>query len=300
VTVDLAGSAPGPAPFPDHLVQLVERDLARRAVPEGDPDLAAFDEAIRYTLVAGGKRLRPVLLLATVEALGGDVEAAIPAAVALECVHTFSLVHDDLPALDDDDLRRGRPTAHVVYGEDVAVLVGDALLTRAFRLLSDEQAGPPERRLAAVATLSRAVGGMIRGQYLDVRPDADLGEEGLRRLCGLKTGCLIEAAVGLALDLVAPTVAVGDGYRALATEVGLGFQIVDDVLDATSDDATLGKRAGADAAAGKRTHVTVLGLERARALAVASERRAYHLLDALPGRPVSLAAIVERVYRRDR
>jgi geranylgeranyl diphosphate synthase type II len=188
----------------------------------------------------------------------------------------------------------------VVFGEDVAVLVGDALLTRAFRLLAEDQRGPAERRLAASATLGRAVDGMIRGQYLDVRPEPDLDEAGLRRLCGLKTGCLIEAGVALALDLVAPPPAVADPYRALAAEVGLGFQIVDDVLDATGDDATLGKRAGADEAAGKRTHVTVLGLPRARELAAASEARAEALLDALPGRPASLAAIVERVYRRDR
>ena len=166
------GAARRPAPFPDHLVA-PRRPRARRAspCPGGDDDLAPFDEALRYPLLAGGKRLRPVLLLATVEALGGDVEGALPTAVALECVHTFSLVHDDLPALDDDDLRRGRPTVHRVYGEDVAVLVGDALLNVAFRLVAERQGGPAERRLRATATLARAVDGMIRGQYLDVRPE---------------------------------------------------------------------------------------------------------------------------------
>jgi geranylgeranyl diphosphate synthase type II len=298
----MAGAArrEGPAPFPDHLVALVERELAALAVPGGDDDLAPFDEALRYPLLAGGKRLRPVLLLATVEALGGDVEGALPTAVALECVHTFSLVHDDLPALDDDDLRRGRETVHRVYGEDVAVLVGDALLNVAFRLVAERQGGPAERRLRATATLARAVDGMIRGQYLDVRPEDGLDEAGLRRLCSLKTGQLIEAGVGLALDLVEPADEIAAAYRALAAEVGLGFQIVDDVLDATGSDAALGKRAGSDEAAGRRTHVTVLGLPRARELARASEERAFALLDALPGRPRSLAAIVERVYRRDR
>jgi geranylgeranyl diphosphate synthase type II len=289
-----------PAPFPDRLVALVERELVRLAVPDGDADLAAFDQALRYPLMAGGKRLRPVLLLATVEALDGDVEAALPAAVALECVHTFSLVHDDLPALDDDDLRRGRPTAHVAFGEDVAILAGDGLLNTAFRLLAEDQPGPPERRLAATATLARAVDGMIRGQYLDVRPGDDLDEAGLRRLCGLKTACLIEAATALALDLVRPPADVAAAHRALAAEIGLGFQIVDDVLDATGSDDVLGKRAGADVSAGKRTHVTVLGLERARELAEASQRRAMELLGAVPGRHEALAAIVERIYRRDR
>jgi geranylgeranyl diphosphate synthase type II len=288
------------APFPEHLLALVDADLARLAVPGGDRELEAFDGALRYPLLAGGKRLRPVLLLATAEALGADPPSLLPAAVALECVHTFSLVHDDLPALDDDDLRRGRPTVHVAFGEDVAVLVGDALLTVAFRLLAERQAGPAERRLAATATLARAVDGMIRGQYLDVRAGGDLDEAGLRLLCGLKTGCLIEAAVGLALDLVGPPEETAAAYRALAAEIGLGFQIVDDVLDATGSDAVLGKRAGADADAGRRTHVTVLGLARARELAAGSERRARELVAALPGQPRSLQAIVERVYRRDR
>jgi geranylgeranyl diphosphate synthase type II len=182
----------------------------------------------------------------------------------------------------------------------VAVLVGDALLTAAFRLLAEEQPGPAERRLAATGTLARAVEGMIRGQYLDVRAGGDLDEAGLRLLCGLKTGCLIEAGVGLALDLIDPPEPVGAAYRALAAELGLGFQIVDDVLDATGSDDVLGKRAGADATAGKRTHVTVLGLPRAQELADASESRARELVLELPGRPRSLAAIVDRVYRRDR
>ena len=285
-------------PFPARLVERVDAYLADLS-PPGAPDLAAFDAALRYPLEAGGKRLRPVLLLATVEALGGDVEAALPTAAALEYVHTFSLVHDDLPALDDDDLRRGRPTTHVAFGEDVAILVGDALLNCAYRLVLERQAGPAERRLAVLAALAAAVDGMIRGQYLDLRPDGAADEATLRRLCALKTGRLIEASVGAGLELVAADDGTRAAYGAFAAELGVGFQIVDDVLDATGSAQVLGKTPGGDAPRGKG-HVAVLGLPRARELAAASERQAQALLAALPGRPEALAAIAARVYRRDR
>ena len=301
MSAGLAGAArrEDPVPFPDHLVALVDRELAALAVPGGDDDLAPFDEALRYPLEAGGKRLRPVLLLATVEALGGDVEGALPTAVALECVHTFSLVHDDLPALDDDDLRRGRETVHRVYGEDVAVLVGDALLTVAFRLVAERQGGPAERRLRATATLARAVDGMIRGQYLDVRPVDGIDEAGLRRLCALKTGRYRGRRRARARSR-------GPGRRGsgrLPRARRGGRRGLPDrrrrARRHRSDDA-LGKRAGADAApAGARTSPSSVCRGRGE-LARASEERAFARLDELPGRPRSLAAIVERVYRRDR
>jgi geranylgeranyl diphosphate synthase type II len=282
--------------FPDHLVALVEEGLARHA-PGGDVGLAP---ALRYPLEAGGKRLRPTLLLATVDALGGRVDDAVPAAVALEWVHTFSLVHDDLPALDDDALRRGRPTTHVVYGEDVAVLVGDALLNGAYRLLLRELRCPASRRALVLGALVAGVDGMIEGQHRDVRPPAEPDEAWLRGMCGLKTGALLRAAVAMGVELVGPAPSWSAAYLAVADELGVGFQIVDDVLDATGTDEVLGKPAGSDADHGKTTYVTVLGLERARALAAESAARASALVTALPGRPEALAAIVERVYARDR
>ncbi len=284
--------------FPHRLVTAVE-DYLGTVTWGGAPDLAEFDRALVHPLEAGGKRLRPALLLATVEALGGDTSAALPTAAALEYVHTFSLVHDDLPALDDDDLRRGRPTTHVAFGEDVAILVGDALLNCAYRLVLERQDGPAERRLAALAVLSRAVDGMIRGQYLDLHGEVLPDEAFLRRVSGLKTGCLIAASVDCALALDG----VGDdeaaGYRSLAAELGYGFQVVDDLLDATGSRAVLGKTAGGDAGRGKG-HVAALGLDRARGLAAASEARVAELLDVLPGRTDALRGLVARIYRRDR
>ena len=241
-----------------------------------------------------------MLLLATVDALGGRVSEALPAAVALEWVHTFSLVHDDLPALDDDDLRRGRPTTHVAFGEDVAVLVGDALLNGAFRLVLDRQRCPASRRAVVLRALVAGIDGMIEGQYLDVRPPAEPDGAWLRRMCSLKTGALLRAAVAMGIGLVGAVPSWESAYLALADELGVGFQIVDDVLDATGTDAALGKPAGSDVEHGKRTYVTVLGLDRAKALAVASEARCTVLLDALPGRPDALRAIAGRVYARDR
>jgi geranylgeranyl diphosphate synthase type II len=289
---------PRPAAFPERLVRLVDEHLATLRW-NGEPDLEPFDRALHYPLEAGGKRLRPVLLLATVEALGEDPVGVLPAAAALEYVHTFSLVHDDLPSLDDDSLRRGVPTVHVAFGEDVAVLVGDALLNCAYRLLLERQTGPAERRLEALGVLARAVDGMIRGQFLDVRGNGPVDEASLRRLGRLKTGCLIGAAVSCGLVLAGAPPAARRPYEDLAAELGVGFQIVDDVLDATGSAATLGKPAGSDGPRGKG-HVAALGLDRAVALRERSERRAEALLDALPGDPAALRAITERVYRRDR
>lgn len=282
------------------LGDLVEDGLRRHvdAVLGDDADLRPFAEALRYPLDAGGKRLRPILLLATVEALSGDVEDALASACALELIHTFSLVHDDLPALDDDDVRRGRPTTHVAFGEDIAILVGDGLFALAFRLIAEDPRPSPAARLAALTALARATDGMVRGQYLDLRPDGDTDAEALRRMNGLKTGCLLEAAVAMGLALLDAPADVRSPYTALAIEIGVGFQMVDDVLDATRTSEELGKTAGADVANDRRTWVTVLGLEAAQARVEESWAAATTLLDALPGDPAVLRAIVELVYRR--
>ena len=261
-------------------------------------ELARFGEALRYPIGAGGKRLRPVLLLAVVEALGGDLDAALAPACALELVHTFSLVHDDLPALDDDAMRRGMPTTHVAYAEDIAILVGDGLLALAFRVIAEGRGVDAETRLALVQELSRATDGMVRGQYLDLYPSDVPDEAWVRRMCSLKTGCLLEAAVGMGLRVAGADDATTDAYRALGTEIGVAFQIVDDVLDATGTSEELGKTAGADEANDRASWVRVLGLDEARRHADASWSRADAMLDALPGDPVALRAVVELIYRR--
>jgi geranylgeranyl diphosphate synthase type II len=224
-------------------------------------DLGRLEEALRYSLLGGGKRIRPMLCLATGEALGHDVEEFLPAACALELVHTFSLVHDDLPALDDDALRRGQPSAHVRFGEAVAILSGDALLTEAFRLILRYSTPGPARELAA-ATL-----GMIGGQYVDITTDGDLDGDALAALHRLKTGRLLGACVGCALEVAELPVGEQVPWRAFSGEIGLLFQIVDDILDATGTAEELGKTPGKDEAAGKVTYVSLYGLDRARELA---------------------------------
>ncbi len=285
---------------PDPLAPL--RELVEQRLTELDwptPELPELEEAVRYPLLAGGKRLRPVLCLASGRALGIEPEELLPMAVAIELAHTFSLVHDDLPAMDDDDLRRGLPTTHKRYGEDVAILVGDALLARAFQVLIETTSWEPERLLELVHTFGHAVGagGMIGGQYLDVRPAADTDEAGLELLHGKKTGHLLVFSVMCPLILIdAPVDA--RGFHAFATELGMLFQIVDDILDVTGSAVTLGKSAGKDAEQGRQTYVSVLGLDGARARAAEREARARAALSAIDGDTAALEAVLEQVARR--
>jgi len=237
-------------------------------------------------------RIRPVLCLAVGEAAGTEPERCLPAAVAVELVHTFSLVHDDLPALDDDDERRGRPSAHIAYGEGVAVLAGDALLAEAFRLALSYPTPAVGRELAS-ATL-----GMIGGQYLDVTTDADLDADGLVHLHELKTGRLLRASVTCAVAVVGLPPDERAPWAAFGQELGLLFQIVDDILDATGTAAELGKTPGKDEAAGKVTYVSLHGLERARELADAARTRVNERLAELPADSTVLAELVATI--RDR
>jgi geranylgeranyl diphosphate synthase type II len=255
-------------------------------------DLGRLEEALRYSLLGGGKRIRPVLCLATGEAVGGDPIEYLPAACALELVHTFSLVHDDLPALDDDDLRRGQPSAHVRFGEAVAILSGDALLTEAFRLVLRYPSPEPARELAA-ATL-----GMIGGQYVDITSNGNLDGDGLASLHRLKTGKLLGACIGCALAVAAVPTDSQAPWRAFASDVGLLFQIVDDILDATGTAEELGKTPGKDAAAGKTTYVSLFGLERAREIADETRTRVHAALDALDGDTGRLAELVDAIRER--
>jgi geranylgeranyl diphosphate synthase type II len=254
-------------------------------------------EAMGYSLSAGGKRVRPVLCMLASEAVGGGPGDALPGALALELVHTYSLVHDDLPAMDDDDLRRGKPTCHIAYGEAHAILAGDGLLTEAFRVLAREGAAPAERRVQAVAVLAEAAGwrGMVGGQALDLEGEA-LTREGkgfglghLQTIHRLKTGALLRAS----LELGGILGGGGEGQIAALREagaaLGLAFQIQDDILDATSDASTLGKRAGKDSGKGKITYPAFLGLDGARKALQEATERAVCQLQSLPS-PSSLQA----------
>jgi geranylgeranyl diphosphate synthase type II len=256
--------------YPDHLRTQVDTYLDALRFPSRAPRTDGLEEAMRYSLLAGGKRIRPVLALATAGAVGLDQSSVLPLAAALELIHTYSLIHDDLPAMDDDDLRRGRPTCHVKFGEDVAILAGDALYAEAFHHLLTAQAGEPARVLAAARELAAATGvdGMVGGQYLDVAGVSATPAD-LRRLHELKTGRLIAASVVCVLLLAGAADAEETlaGWRRFAGELGVLFQIVDDILDVTGTDEGLGKPQGSDERHGKRTYVSEFGLQGARKLA---------------------------------
>jgi geranylgeranyl diphosphate synthase type II len=274
---------------PEDLRGLVEGYLAELPFAA---ELGRLEEALRYSLLGGGKRIRPVLCLATGEALGREALELLPAGCSLELVHTFSLVHDDLPALDDDDLRRGQPSSHVRFGEDVAILAGDALLAEAFRLALSYPS-PGVGREVAEATL-----GMIGGQYLDVTIDGGLDAEGLRRLHELKTGRLLRAGVTTATAVAGLSEREQEPWRAFGDELGVLFQIVDDILDATGTAEELGKTPGKDEAAGKVTYVSLHGLEGARRLADEARVRVNEHLEKLPADTSVLAELVDTI--RDR
>lgn len=265
----------------------VEAALARILAPPPECP-AVLHEAMAYSLLAGGKRLRPLLCLASAEAVGGDRAQAMPAACAIEMIHTYSLVHDDLPAMDDDTMRRGRPTLHVVAGEGMAILAGDGLLTDALALMAREpQSADPAivgRKLRAIELVASAAGatGMVGGQAIDlasVAADAPpLDGAGLQTMHAKKTGAMIRASA------VAGAIMGGGDDRQIeaidraAAELGLAFQIVDDVLDVQGSSADLGKTAGKDAAAGKPTYPALYGVERSRQMAADCLARAETIL----------------------
>ena len=228
-------------------------------------------EAMRYAALDGGKRLRPFLAVAAADLFDVPRARSLRAAAAVEMVHCYSLVHDDLPAMDDDDLRRGRPTVHNKFDEATAILAGDALLTEAFAVLADPATHPDGAiRASLVAELARASGvaGMVGGQMIDLRAaDLNLDDEGLKRLQNLKTGCIIAVACRMGAVLAGAPAATVDALGHYGMDMGLAFQIADDVLDVESTAAETGKATGKDAAAGKATFVSRLGLEGAKKLA---------------------------------
>ena len=284
-----------PADLEEYLrAQRVHIDAALgRALPTAPGCPAVIADAMRYSVFAGGKRVRPILTLAAAEAVAasqpssGDspasspLELALPAACAIELIHTYSLIHDDLPAMDDDTLRRGRPTAHVVYGEGIAILAGDGLLTEAFGLMArnPETEDPvlSRRKLRAVACVAEAAGanGMVGGQAIDLQVAGrtaqgqaePLSTEELRAMHRRKTGALIRAATVTGAIMVGGSSTLIDAIDVYASHLGLAFQIVDDILDVEGAATELGKTAGKDAAAGKTTYPSVYGLDGSRRLA---------------------------------
>jgi geranylgeranyl diphosphate synthase type II len=291
-------SAAPASTYPEDLRSLVDSTLDRLHFSDAGPTVG-LDEAMRYSLLAGGKRVRPVLTLATARALGTDPERFLPAASAIELIHTYSLIHDDLPAMDDDALRRGLPTSHVKYGEDVAILAGDGLFAEAMRLFC-QQSGDPARVLMALAELAGATGvdGMVGGQYVDVIGAED-DAEGLRALHALKTGRLIAASVGVVLILEGLGEPETIAYRRFAGELGVLFQIVDDILDVTESDEQLGKPHGSDERHGKLTYVSLFGLDRARELAAESHAKATAALSEAAGEIEDLRRVADYIFTRN-
>ena len=284
-----------------HQVTRVETGLDRY-VPSATTRPTRLHEAMRYSLLGGGKRLRPVLTLATAEALGLTDDSALPAAVAIECIHTYSLIHDDLPCMDNDDLRRGRPTAHRQFDEATALLAGDALLTEAFVILSVHYASRPTlaqaltRELADAASSRRLIGGQMEDLLAEKKSTATAKE--LEFIHLNKTAAMIEAAFVMGgICAEAPSAALTI-LRTVGHHVGLAFQIIDDVLDATADSATLGKTAGKDAKADKTTFVKLHGIETSRRLAQEHSQAALAALRSLPGDPAFLHALIASMADR--
>jgi geranylgeranyl diphosphate synthase type II len=259
----------------------IEAALAR-ALPSPPDCPAVVADAMRYSLTAGGKRLRPLLCLASADAVGGERALAMPAACAIELIHTYSLIHDDLPAMDDDTIRRGRPTLHVVAGEGMAILAGDGLQAEAFRLLAREpRTTDPQlaaRKLRTIDVIATAAGstGMVGGQALDLAavapgPDVQIPRPfdaaSLRAMHAKKTGALIRASATAGAIMGRGDDGAIDAIDRCATELGLAFQIVDDILDVEGASADLGKTAGKDAASGKPTYPSLFGVEASRRLA---------------------------------
>jgi len=283
--------------------EIVEYAL-RRYLPDEDSLPQELHTAIHYSVFSGGKRIRPILCIAALEACGGDIATAMPAACALELIHTYSLIHDDLPAMDNDDFRRGKPTCHKVFSEAMAILAGDALLTEAFVLLSraEKVRLPAERRLAVIQEIAHAAGmaGMVGGQALDMlaetaEPDLDALEQIHRR----KTGALIEAAVKTGAILAGAGEEKIKAVERYGASIGLAFQIADDILNVEGDSAVMGKSTGSDAARGKVTYPSLLGMDRAKALLAKSVDEAMDSIALFDARALPLRVIARYVMERN-
>jgi geranylgeranyl diphosphate synthase type II len=281
----------------------VNDELVRSLPPASSSRIA---DAMRYSVMAGGKRLRPVLCLAAAEAVDGCSEDALIAAVALELIHTYSLIHDDLPAMDDDVLRRGKPTCHVAFDEATAILTGDALLTLAFQLLTSPEgtAGvPADRRLQVIHAIAAAAGyeGMIGGQMADIDSEGNrIDLSRLEQLHLMKTGALIDAAISTGAILGGGTSEQIRHLHKYAQNIGLAFQIIDDILNVEGDPALLGKAVGTDQQKKKSTYPALLGLAESRKLAAESVKEALQGLEYFDKKADPLRAVAQYVINRNR
>jgi geranylgeranyl pyrophosphate synthase len=288
--------------YQERIERILDHELAGQ-----DPATARLSEAMRYSVLGGGKRLRPVLVYLTGHAFGAPLLRLDAPAAAVELIHAYSLIHDDLPAMDDDDLRRGRPSCHRAFDQGTAILAGDALQALAFAVLAEPRVQPAgdssaEQRVLMLATLARAIGteGMAGGQAIDLEATGKaLGAEAIEHMHRRKTGALIQASVEL--GAIAAGLAHAPAYPALRSfggEIGLAFQIQDDILDVTGETSVIGKKKGADAALGKPTYPSVLGIEAARDLAVQHRDRALAALHGLGAAALQLRQLAYYVVDR--
>ena len=290
------------AAYLDRWAKRVEEELDR-LVPESSEPPEIF-EIMRYSLFAGGKRLRPVLCVAGCEAVGGNPECILPAACALECIHSYSLIHDDLPAMDDDDLRRGMPTNHKVYGEAAAILAGDGLQALAFELMANQQMGAkvsPERHVKAIRMVADAAGatGMVGGQLLDIRANGRVSDMAhLEEIHRRKTGALLRVSVCLGGLLGGGDEAQLAALRVYGEKIGLAFQIVDDILDVEGDEALMGKPIGSDEGLNKATYPALYGMEESKKLARSTCEEALGALEIFPNKAPELESLAHFIILR--
>ena len=270
-------------------------------LPTANAPYSMVTDAARYSLFAGGKRIRPTLLIEFHLLCGGHAKDAMPFAAALEMIHTYSLIHDDLPCMDDDDLRRGRASCHKAYGESTALLAGDALLTHAFYTAAQTVSVPPDRVLRALAVLAEkaGIGGMVQGQAMDLAFEKEIPTaEELREMYAKKTACLLQAAAMIGCILAGAEQSLVDAAEEYALKLGLAFQMIDDILDLTADQELLGKPTGSDDKNGKFTVVSLTGIEESRKEAACLTQEALNLLTRFQGDQTRLKEMTEQLLFR--
>lgn len=279
---------------------IVDKQLDKYLDPKDNPQGIIY-EAMRYSVFAGGKRLRPVLMLLTCEMCGGDINEVLPFACALEMIHTYSLIHDDLPAMDNDDLRRGKPTSHKQFGEATAILAGDALLNKAFEVVSQYSGNNSDRAIKAINILAVSSGteGMIGGQIVDMQSEGrDITLDELRYLHLNKTGAIIRSACKIGAVMSGADSVEIKAVDEFSKNLGIAFQIQDDILDVTGTEAELGKPIGSDAEEGKNTYVSLLGLQKSKDMSEEYSKKAKQALDIFGEKANTLKELTD--YLTDR
>lgn len=284
----------------DNLLPKIEQKLDG-LIPEKGDNFYAARSVMRYSLLSGGKRIRPVLLLEFYKLCGGEGDSALNFAAAIEMIHTYSLIHDDLPCMDNDDMRRGKPSCHKAFGEDTALLAGDALLTLAFSAAAKTEGIPAERVLRAISVLADNAGidGMVGGQVMDLQLEKTGAKpEELKEMYLKKTSCLLKASAVCGCMLAGANEEYIKYAEEYADSLGLAFQIIDDILDCTADEKTLGKPIGSDEKNGKTTYVTLYGIDGARQKAKELSEKAERLLDNFEGDSTALKELTKYLLNR--